>query len=249
MQDKSSAGPKPFFSPGPDYSVKGFQLYFGEHILEMVEAIDTPRNGWCLEVGVGDARFKQPLQRRGLSFVGLDIYSDRTIDIKGDAHGLPFRAEAVDLAIMNQVMEHLSQPWDALKELNRVLKHGGYFVGSVAFLEPFHNSYFHFSHWGIEQILRDTGFEPLEVHPGINMIPLLAWTMTEPGPSHLAARLAGTLAGFMMKVRYLGGAIFIRSRFGRSSPYYKTFRETRKRDPFKYAGHIYFAARKVGPGR
>ncbi len=245
LHHKPSTKSKPFFTPGLNYSTNGFQLYWGEHILELVNTVKPSHNkALCLEVGVGDARFKQPIQARGFQFVGLDVVHSSSIDILGDAHALPFANEAFDLAIMNQVMEHLIHPWGALQELNRVLRKGGHFIGSVAFLEPFHDSYFHFSHWGVEQILRDSGFEPLEINPGINMIPLLALTLADPGPSRLATRVAGALTGAMMKMRYLVGGAFIRSRFGKASQEFATYKETPKRDPFKFAGHIYFAARK-----
>jgi len=42
------------------------------------------------------------------------------------------------------VMEHLYNPFLAVNEIHRVLKQGGYFIGSVASLEPYHDlSYFH----------------------------------------------------------------------------------------------------------
>lgn len=45
--------------------------------------------------------------------------------IRGDAHGLPFGADTFDVVYGRYILEHLSNPPGALKEVHRVLKTGG----------------------------------------------------------------------------------------------------------------------------
>jgi hypothetical protein len=56
-----------------------------------------------------------------------------------------------------QVLEHLHSPWEAVREIARILRPGGWFVGSVAFLKPYHDSYFHMTHKGVIRLLETYG--------------------------------------------------------------------------------------------
>lgn len=75
----------------------------------------------------------------------------------GDAEQLPFEASSFDTIVCTEVLEHLVFPEKALSEINRVLKTGGWLIGStpahamlwrMRFLssthyhnEPFHNEF------------------------------------------------------------------------------------------------------------
>ena len=58
-----------------------------------------------------------------------------------------------------------------MRETWRVLRPGGTFLGSVAFLEPFHmNSFYHHTHLGLINTLTVAGFQ------NISVMPSRAWT-------------------------------------------------------------------------
>src|SRR3990172_11890773 len=98
-----------------------------------------------LDVGVGSGRTLRYLEPTGMSeradFYGLDIDSKRLYGIYGKKRwrlvmadvtkGIPFKDESVDVAIIEQVLEHISNPEDALKEMARVLKPGGLLIVGV----------------------------------------------------------------------------------------------------------------------
>src|SRR5206468_1821208 len=50
-------------------------------------------------------------------------------------------------------------------EIRRVLKPGGVFVGTVSQGEPFHNSFFHHTTWGVLSAVRASGMEVLRLWP------------------------------------------------------------------------------------
>jgi len=51
--------------------------------------------------------------------------------LKGSAYILPFPDESIDLIVCSEVLEHLHEYNDAVKEIHRVLKPGGKFYASV----------------------------------------------------------------------------------------------------------------------
>lgn len=126
----------------------------------MDEFVPTPEEGGTvLLLGCGDGGERPHLEARGLEAVGLDVRASGGVDVVGDAHALPFRAGSFDGVLSMQVLEHLRAPWDAVEEVARVLRPGGWFVGSVAFLKPYHESYFHMTHDGVRELMERAGME------------------------------------------------------------------------------------------
>lgn len=118
-----------------------------------------------LDLGCGHGMQRAVLEHLGYRYHGVD-YGGAAADDLVDAHALPFQDETFDLVFSVAVLEHLAHPQLALAEVHRVLKSSRYFVGTVAFLEPFHdNSFFHFSHVGLEHALRSAGFTVEAVMP------------------------------------------------------------------------------------
>jgi SAM-dependent methyltransferase len=126
----------------------------------MDEFVPTSEDGRkVLLLGCGDGGERPHLEARGLEPVGLDVRASEGVDVLGDAHVLPFRADCFDGVLSMQVLEHLRAPWIAVEEVARVLRPGGWFVGSVAFLKPYHGSYFHMTHDGVRELLERAGLE------------------------------------------------------------------------------------------
>jgi len=119
----------------------------------------------ALDLGCGDAKHRGVLEALGYRYVGVD-YDAKGAPILADAHALPFGNGVFDVIISIAVLEHIRFPAVMMSEAYRVLKCGGTFVGTVAFLEPFHsNSYTHHTHLGTVSTLRGAGFDVEKVAP------------------------------------------------------------------------------------
>ena len=118
-----------------------------------------------LDLGCGFKEFEEVCRHTNLEYIGMD-YSGDAPDMLGDVHVLPFRDSSIDFVMSLAVLEHLRLPFVAMSEVFRVLKPGGLFIGTVAFLEPFHmDSYAHLTHLGTYNVLRTAGFDVQIVAP------------------------------------------------------------------------------------
>ena len=107
---------------------------------------------------------RQVVQHFGHQWVGVDIVGYPGV-IQADAHHLPFADAEFDVVYSAVGFEYYRDPWQAMREVNRVLKPGGYFLASIAFLTPCHGSYFHMTHQGISALLEQNGIAVLQLHP------------------------------------------------------------------------------------
>jgi SAM-dependent methyltransferase len=84
----------------------------------------------------------------GYQYVGAD-YSSSSAHVLADAHSIPFVDSSFECVFSYAVLEHLHSPHLAIREIERVLRPGGLFIGTVSQGEPFHASYFHYTTWGL----------------------------------------------------------------------------------------------------
>lgn len=91
-----------------------------------------------------------------------------------DGTTLPFLDKMFDIIYSSQVLEHVRYPEPLLQEIFRVLKPGGFFIGAVSYLQPYHSfSIFNFTPYGFIRISLDSGFIVQELRPGIDSITLI----------------------------------------------------------------------------
>ena len=119
----------------------------------------APPGGLALDLGCGTGLHRPVLEALGYRYQGAD-YGGTAADDLVDAHSLPYADGAFDLVLAIALLEHLADPPRALSEVFRALRPGGCFVGTSAFLEPFHdNSFYHPSHLGLWRALHGAGFD------------------------------------------------------------------------------------------
>ena len=77
-----------------------------------------------LDWGCGTAEYRPLIEALGHRYVGVDGAGSGA-DVLVDVHSLPFAPDAFDHVITNAVLEHVANPFLAMREVARVLKRDG----------------------------------------------------------------------------------------------------------------------------
>lgn len=131
------------------------------------------RGAKLLDLGCGPRDQAIPAEHCGAQYVGID-YSSTRADLLADAHAIPFGDGTFDVVLSYAVFEHLYQPFVAAQEVTRVLRTGGVFIGTVSQGEPFHDSYFHHTAFGVLTLFRAAGLHTLRLWPSHDTLHALA---------------------------------------------------------------------------
>lgn len=97
----------------------------------------------------------------GVRYDVVDPVATYNPTVVGDLHGLPFCDGSYDAIVCLAVLEHVRRPWDAAREMLRVLKAGGLLVLYVPFLLTYHaepgyySDYWRFTDEGVLALLED----------------------------------------------------------------------------------------------
>ncbi len=121
----------------PDYFTGALPRY--KFLLKAI-----PAGAAALNIGVGSGRFEDLAQEKGVDIYALDPVpkSIETLQSRlglgekarsGYSQDIPFPDSTFDFVVASEVLEHLSPEITAatLKEIRRVLKPGGAFIGTV----------------------------------------------------------------------------------------------------------------------
>jgi SAM-dependent methyltransferase len=114
-------------------------------------------------------------------YISLDVQTKEQPRLVGDAHHLPFRDASLDAVFLTSVLEHLTNPNQAIDEVYRVLRPGGQLFGYAPFYHHYHPSpsdYFRFTQMGLRHLTRH--FTNVEIVSGGNYVAALSDVLMVP---------------------------------------------------------------------
>lgn len=150
---------------------------------EWLEAtlLTVPKNSRILDAGAGTQRYRRYCSH--LEYVSQDFgrydgkgdmaalqtgefdYGD--LDIVSDIASIPESDSSFDAVMCVEVLEHLPDPLQALKEFSRLLKSGGHLIVTAPFCSLTHFAPYHFcsgfNRYWFEKHLPECGFRGLEI--------------------------------------------------------------------------------------
>jgi SAM-dependent methyltransferase len=152
------------------------------YIDRVMRRSDQPRVVVDLGCGRGTSAALFREYRPDVVWVGVDLRTSPEVDSRTgtglpllvyDGVNLPFADAAVDCVYSHQVFEHVRHPEPLLREVARILRPDGLFIGSTSQLEPYHSlSLWNYTVHGFATLVRDAGLEVVEVRPSVDGVML-----------------------------------------------------------------------------
>ena len=108
-----------------------------------------PRGRWNLYIGGAGSRVD--------GYVNLDLFLLPGVDVAGDVTRLPFASAVFETVECDAVLEHVTDPVLAIREITRVTAPGGLIHLVTPFCHPFHaypNDYRRFTIEGLRELAR-----------------------------------------------------------------------------------------------
>jgi len=118
-----------------------------------------------LDIGCGTKPYEPYLSVA--EYIGVEIDTERSrttskADVFYDGHRFPFGDREFDSVLANEVFEHVFNPSEFLREINRVVKPSGKFLLTVPFVWDEHeqpHDFARYTSFGLRHLLEQHGFE------------------------------------------------------------------------------------------
>jgi len=141
--------------------------YYSQYRITLPLILEHIRGDRVLDLGCGEMPMKSIIEDMGVAYDGLDISGREGLSYVADIQDLSLIPEgSYDFALCLEVLEHVPDPWKAMREIHRILRPGGKLVLSVPHLSRIHdapNDYYRFTEYGLRELAQSAGFEILSL--------------------------------------------------------------------------------------
>lgn len=141
-------------------------FYFSRRgLFRSMNTLGKELTGKLLDIGCGTKPYEPYLSVA--EYIGVEIDTERSrttskADVFYDGRRLPFGNREFDSVLANEVFEHVFNPSEFLREINRVVKPSGKFLLTVPFVWDEHeqpHDFARYTSFGLRHLLEQHGFE------------------------------------------------------------------------------------------
>jgi SAM-dependent methyltransferase len=142
---------------------------YDEHALAI---IGRHRDGLVLDCGAGQRHSYYP------NVVNYEIVDYDSTDVLGAAERLPFQGDSFDAVLSLNVLEHVKDPFQAAREIMRVMKPGAELMCVAPFLQPLHgypHHYYNMTAQGLKNLFEPLRDKQIDIYGAMHPIWALTW--------------------------------------------------------------------------
>ena len=158
-----------------DYAIRDVLIRHGEFV-----------TGTVLDLGCGSRPYENCFNGRVKRWVGADYPASghppaARVEVFADAMVLPFSDQSFDTVLCTQVLEHVPEPLDVLRESFRVLRPGGHLVLTAPQYNGLHGEpqdFYRYTKYGLEHLAKKAGFVVRRIEPIGGFISLFTFQTT-----------------------------------------------------------------------
>lgn len=126
--------------------------------------------GDMLDVGCGNCPYYLMFEPLVQTYVGMDYVAGESekLSLVGDAQAIPLKSDSFDTILCTEILEHVAEPQQALKEMFRVLRRSGILILTTPQRAPIHaapHDYYRFTRYGLAYIAEKAGFKIRQISP------------------------------------------------------------------------------------
>lgn len=146
-----------------------------EYDAHALDLIARHSGGLVLDCGAGLRNTYYP------NVVNYEIVEYDTTDVLGAAERLPFADESFDAVLSLNVLEHVKDPFQAAREIMRVMKPGAELMAVAPFLQPLHgypHHYYNMTARGLENLFEPLAEKSIMIYGAMRPIWALNWLIS-----------------------------------------------------------------------
>lgn len=147
-------------------------LVYRIHDEGLIKVLRRYASGVLVDIGCGEKPYAVYTKELVSKHIGVDHTNtkhDRTnTDILASAYNTTLPDSSADTVLCTAVLEHLERPQEAISEMHRILKPGGYVILSAPMIWHLHEEprdFFRYTKYGLQYMFVESGFEIVEINP------------------------------------------------------------------------------------